>query len=374
MIRAEAMGIIFPNAHDTNIPEITGHRTMASVPFAGRYRMIDFCLSGMAGAGITNIGVVLSHNYQSLMDHLGSGREWDLSRKRGGLIVFPPYGRGKGQPFGGRIEALGMVLEYLQDKKERLVVMSDCDIACNLDYKKLIQQHSDSDADITAVYQRGHIHEGMLKDNTTFTFDDDGFTTEIRSNDYRKGLQNLSMGVFVIGRELLIDLVKDAVVRGENYFERDTLARNLKILKMRGHKIEQYSARIYDMQSYFDENLRLLEDDNLQLLFPEDRPVYTKVRDEAPVRYAISSAVNHSLVADGCIVEGSVDNCVLFRSVRIGKNARLKNCVIMQGSVVEDGAVLENVVTDKNVLVKAGQQLRGSRRFPVFVSKGSVVE
>lgn len=370
MTNINAMGIIFANMHDPNIPELIARRTMASVPFAGRYRMIDFPLSSMANAGIQNIGVVVQQNYQSLMDHLGNGREWDLSRKRGGLAIFPPGGSNTGGPTHSRVEQLNSVMDYLQYNKEELVVMCDCDTACNLNMAELIRSHRQSGADVTAVYEKSAIPEGMTQDNITYTVNDDGLVTEIRVNDYKKGNQNLSMFMYVIERELLINIIKDAMVRGLKWFEKDILAHSLKILRVQGYHFSGYRARICDMQSYFKQNLRLLKQENLERLFPEDRAVYTKVRDEAPVRYAIGARAQGCMVADGCIIEGEIENCMLFRGVRVGKGAKLTNCVIMQGAEIQPGAVLENVVTDKNVTVTEGQVLRGAANFPVFVAKG----
>ncbi len=373
MNNAKALGIIFPNMHDHNIPELVAHRTMASIPFGGRYRMIDFCLSGMASAGMQNVGVIARQNYQSLMDHLGSGREWDLSRKRGGLVVFPPYARDGSEMYNGRIEALASVMNYLEYWQEDLVIMCDCNVAYNLDFSQLINAHYAAGADITAVYEKGVIEEGMQRDNTVFSLNKNGFVNGIRLNDYRSEPQNMSLNIYVVGRRFLIDLVKDAMVRGHTRFEKDILAENLDEIKLFGYEYCGYSGHIYDMRSYFEESLRLLERKNLEKLFPEDMPVYTKVRDEAPVRYAIDARTSDTMVADGCIIEGEVKNCVLFRGVRIGKGAKLKDCVIMQGTEVRPGAVLENVITDKNVIIGAGQMLRGARNFPVFIAKGSHV-
>lgn len=370
MISTNVMGIIFPNAHDQNIPEIVGHRTMASVPFGGRYRMIDFCLSSMSDAGIENIGVIVRKNYQSLMDHLGNGREWDLSRKRGGLTIFPPYAREGSKVYSGRIEGLHSVMDYLLHQKEELVLMSDCDIACNIDFAPLIAEHRKSGAEVTLVYEKTTIPETMRGDNITFMLDQHSNITSLRSNDYMPGEQNLSMNICLIGRNLLIDIVKDAVVRGYTRFERDFLARNLHLLKVRGYEFTGYRSRIFDMRSYFDENMRLLNPCNLEQLFPEERPVHTKVRDGAPVRYGMNASISNCLVADGCIVEGHVENSVLFRGVHVGRGTVLKNCIIMQGSIIQNDVQMEYVVTDKNVTVCSGQNLRGAASFPVFIAKG----
>lgn len=376
MKKTSAMGIIFANMHDENLPEISSRRTMASVPFAGRYRMIDFCLSGLANAGIYNIGVLVRRNYQSLLDHLGNGREWDLSRKRGGLVIFPPSDSetARGGLHGRRLATLNQAMNYLDFCSDELVVMSDCDIAYDIDFAHLIRTHVESGADVTAVYSKAAIDENMIQDNITFTISGKGSIKELRINDYKKGVQCVSMHVYVLRREMLIGLIKDATVRGLTSFESDFLVKNLNLLQVRGYECTGYHARIYDMQSYFAENMRLLREDNLRAMFPPERPVYTKVRDNAPVRYAIGGRALNSMVADGCVIEGEVENCVLFRDVHVAKGAVVKNCVVMQGSVIEEGVRMNSVVTDKNVTVCAGKILSGAEKYPMFISKGSRVE
>lgn len=371
MLEKSTMGIIFPNMHDSLIPALTGHRTMASVPFAGRYRMIDFNLSAMANAGIETIGIIVKQNYQSLMDHLGNGREWDLSRKRGGLTIFPPYGGGGGKIYHGRIEALYNIKDYLTYQKEELVVLADCDIACNLDFDDIIEQHVNNKADVTVVYKKEPMNEGIAKSNTTVTLDGCRIT-EMLINDYRSGMRNISLDVFVINRQLLIEIVKDAYMRGYTMFESDVLARSLKAMNVCGYEYTGYSSRIYDMKSFYDANMSLLNHENMKALFGT-APVYTKIRDEAPVRYALDCKVVNSMVADGCIIDGEVENCVLFRGVKVGKGAKIKNCVVMQGTIVDADATMEYVITDKNVEISSGQTLNGTANYPVFISKGGKV-
>ncbi|MGD9559561.1 MAG: glucose-1-phosphate adenylyltransferase subunit GlgD, partial [Oscillospiraceae bacterium] len=319
MISANAVGLVFANAHEMGVPELVARRTMGSVPFGGRYHLIDFCLSGMADAGIRDVAVITRKNYQSLMDHLGNGREWDLSRKRGGLIIFPPYAREGREPYVNRIESISTVLDYLTYQKEELVVISDCNIAFNMDFRELLDSHRAAKADITVVYERNHIEGTMLKDNVVIMQDDEGFVSGLRVNDFVKGERKLSMNIFVVGRELLINLVRESVVQGIKGFETEYLVTNLKKLRVYGYEYTGYRARIHDMQSYFFENLRLIDPKNLAALFPKERMIYTKVRDEAPVRYAIGSRTSRCLVAVGSIIEGDIENCVLFRGVRVGK-------------------------------------------------------
>ncbi len=367
-----ALGIIFPNSYDDLVPEMVTERTMASIPFGGRYRMVDFMLSSMANCGIDNVTIVVKRNYHSLMDHLGSGREWDLTRKRGGLNMVPPYAEAGVKMYAGRIEALASVVDYLEDQREKYVVMCDANIAVNFDFNALIEAHVKSGADVTMVYQRSEIPEGAKGDNYTIKVRD-GRVTELLSNDFRPGVQNLSMNIYVMEREALIQMVRDASVRGLVYFERDLLARNLELLHVQGFEHTGYVARISDRRTYFEENMRLLDPANLDALFGQGGPIYTKVRDDAPTRYAMDCKVKNAMVADGCIIEGEVENSVLFRGVRIKKGAKVKNCVLMQDTVVEADAEVEYVVTDKNVEITAGKKLSGTDTFPVYVKKGHTV-
>ena len=292
-----ALGIIFPNSYDTTVPELVTERAMASIPFAGRYRMVDFVLSSMANCGISNVSIVVRKNYHSLMDHLGTGREWDMARRHGGLNIVPPFAEKGVRIYSGRVEALGSILNFLENQKERYVVMSDANIAINYDFNALLAAHQASGADVTIAYQKTEIPEGRKNDNYTLTVDADGRVTELLFNDYRPGVQNLDLNIYVLERETLIKLVKDATARGLIYFERDILAHNVNILNIRAVEYTGYVAHICDMKSYFDENLKLIDEKNLDALFPKGSPIYTKIRDDNPVRYVNGSCVENSLLA-----------------------------------------------------------------------------
>ena len=368
-----ALGVIFANTYDNLVPELVAERSMASIPFGGRYRLIDFTLSSMANAGIDNVSVIVRKNYHSLMDHLGAGREWDLTRKRGGLNIVPPFAERSVKLYSGRVDALDSILNWLEAQKERYVILSDSYIAMNFDFNKLIDAHVKSGADVTMVYNRAAIPEGARSDNYTIRLDDNDRVVEILSNDYRIGEQNLAMNIYVIERESLIHLIHDASVRGLVYFERDILAHNVNILNIHALEYTGYVAHVCDMKSYFDENLKLIDEKNLNALFPKKNPVYTKIRDDNPTRYVTGSSVSNSLLADGCVIEGTVENCVLFRGVRVKKGAVVRNCVLMQDTVVEPNCNVEYVVTDKNVHITEDKKLTGTDTFPVFVAKGHSV-
>ncbi len=374
---ANALGIIFPNAYDSYVPELVNDRLMASIPFAGRYRMVDFVLSSMVTSGIDNISILVRNNYHSLMDHLGSGREWDLTRKNGGLSIYPPYSEKGMKVYAGRVDGLASILPTLKDQKEKYVILADSNIAVNFDFKAMLDAHIASGADVTVAYAKEEIPEAMIKNqdfsNLYFTFRMDGNRiNKIYINSEEKGVQNLSMNIYIIDREFLIKEITAAFVRGYVYFERDILAPNTDKFNIQGYEYNGYKARICDMKSYFDENMKLLKDENLDGLFAGN-PIYTKVRDDNPTRYIAGAKGKNSLVADGCVIEGIVENCILFRGVKVEKGAKVKNCVLMQDTVVECGANLEYVITDKNVKISVAQELHGTDSFPVYVAKGQTV-
>lgn len=377
-LNADALGIIFPNSYDTLVPELVSKRLMASIPFAGRYRMVDFILSSMVNSGIGNVSILVRQNYLSLMDHLGSGRAWDLTRKNGGLNIVPPFAEEQVKVYTGRVEALANILAFLKHQKEKYVVMSDANIAVNFDFNALMEAHIASGADITAVYKEEEVPKGMINKPTsstamyyTFGIENDRVKKMyINLNENKK--QNLSMNIYILERERLINWVNTAFVRGYAYFERDILAPNLDKINVHPYKFEGYSARICDMKSYFDENMKLLEDENLDGLFAGSQ-IYTKIRDDNPTRYINGSNVKNIMAADGCVIEGDVENSVLFRGVKIGKGAKVRNCVLMQDTVVEAGADVEYVISDKNVVITEGKQVKGTDTFPVFISKHQIV-
>ncbi|MBR5596774.1 MAG: glucose-1-phosphate adenylyltransferase subunit GlgD [Lachnospiraceae bacterium] len=370
----KALGLIFPNSYDNWVPELVNVRLMASIPFASRYRMVDFVLSSMANSGIDNISVIVKNNYHSLMDHLGSGREWDLVRKHGGLNIFPPFMESDSRAYVGRAGALANTLDFLRSQKEKYVVMSDSNIAVNFDFNKMIDAHIASGADITVAYNEQELpanflyHEANDRDYYYTLAINNGRVEKIFINAKDKGVQNFSMNMYVIDRELLIKLINEASLRGNEYFERDVLIPQLNKLNVQAYKYEGYLTRITGMKSYFDENMKLLDDYNVDALF-EGAPIYTKIRDDNPTRYIDGAKVKNTMAADGCVIEGEVENCVLFRGVKIAKGAVVKNCILMQDTIVESGANVEYTITDKDVVITAGKELKGNDSFPVYIPK-----
>ncbi|MCD8021214.1 MAG: glucose-1-phosphate adenylyltransferase subunit GlgD [Clostridiales bacterium] len=375
---ATALGIVFPNMYDKLVPDLTSERLMASIPFGSRYRLIDFVLSSMVNSGINNISILVRENYYSLLDHLGSGGEWDLARKNGGINIVPPFAQKNAGMYSGRIEALENILGYLKSQKEKYVVMSDCNIVANFDYNALIDAHIASGADVTVAYTKTELPQNAREADDAskgmyYTFDLDGDrVTKIYINSQTSGEKNFGINIYVMDREFLIDTVKTSFVNGGVYFERDVLLNRLDELKVCGYEFTGYVSRIDSLKGYFDENMRLLEEDNLDKLF-DPAPVYTKIRDDNPTRYVSDAKASNVMVADGCVIEGTVEDSILFRGVKVGKGAVVKNCILMQDTVIEDGADVEYVISDKSVTVTEDKELKGTDSFPVFVAKRQTV-
>ena len=373
-----ALGIIFPNNYDNFVPELVNVRMMASIPFASRYRLIDFTLSGMVNCGINNISIVANQNYQSLMDHLGSGREWDLVRKNGGLHLFPPFSERYTKVYSGRVGALANLRHFLKGQKEKYVILSASNVIANFDYRALIEYHIASGADITATYRPQEIPEGYKNEQDDskgfyYTFRvDNGRITKIFVNSKDDGIQDVSLSIYVVEKELLIKLIEEASKLGQKYLERDVLLPQVDKLNIRAYKYDGYIAYITNLKSYFDENMKLLDERNLDALF-EPAPVYTKVRDDYPTAYLEGSRASNVMVADGCLIEGEIENSILFRGAKVGKGAKVKNCILMQDTVIEAGVDMEYIITDKQVTITAGKQLKGTDTFPVYIAKFQTV-
>ena len=367
------LGLVFANMHDTTLGDMTKNRTMGSVMFGGRYRLIDFPLSNMVNSGISEVGVITKSNYQSLLDHLGSAREWDLARKKGGLYILPPFGNVESTLYRGRIEALYGAMSFIKHSRAKYVILSDCDVVTNIDYKPIVAAHIESGADITAVEHTGVYSSDDIKTSTVFNVDADKNVTSVLINPDISGTCTTSLNVFVMSMDFLIETVNDAMARGNVSFERNILQEKCRELKIKIYEYDNYFSKLNSPESYFKSNMALLEPENARKLFVPKRSIYTKVSDNAPVKYDLDSKVSNSLIADGCIIEGEVENSVLFRGVKVGKGAKVKNCILMQGTVVGDNAELNYLITDKNVSICENHILTSSPQYPMYVGKGASV-
>jgi glucose-1-phosphate adenylyltransferase len=363
------LGLIFANMHDDTMEGLTKIRTTGSVLFGGRYRLIDFPLSNMVNSGINEVGVITKKNYQSLMDHLGSGKEWDLIGKNSGLKLFPPYGSNGSVLYSGRLEALKGIVGYIENSSAEYVVMSDCDAPMNINYKPIIKAHVEKDAQITAVYTVGNLYNN----GTIFSMDDDGRVVDVMINPDIDGKCNISLNTFIVKKTLLVQLIKEATSRGLVSFERSVLQDGKNQLKIYGYEFDGYCSRINDLNSYYEANMNLLVKENRDALFATDKPIFTKIKDSCPTKFGLGSKVKNSLIADGCIIEGTVENSVIFRGVKVGKNTVIRDSIVMQDSVIGNDCSLSCMILDKNINVSDGKILASAKTKPLFIAKNTNV-
>ncbi|MDD3334553.1 MAG: glucose-1-phosphate adenylyltransferase subunit GlgD [Eubacteriales bacterium] len=371
----DVMGIIYTGEKDSFLRELTLLRAIAALPVAGRYRVIDFLVSDMVNSGIRNVGVIMQKNYHSLMDHLGSGKEWDLHGKNDGLYILPPFlTRENVGVYTGSLDALHSNMSYLRRSRQEYVLFCNSLIVYNANFNAIMDVYAQGDCDAVMMYTKD---PGMQRPEygSYLDVDKDGMIRDVEIDPTKPRYENTSMDAILISKSLLMELVDRGVAHGYHDLMRDVIQRMIRDagLKVKGYEYKDLCYRMDSVQGYFNFNLDTLNIDVRHHLFPEDRPVYTKVRDELPARYLDDAKVVNSMVADGCIIDGTLEHSVLFRGVHIAKGATVKNCIIMQDSHVEEGAYLENCILDKQARVKRDGRLIGPKAYPIVISKNMVI-
>lgn len=367
-------GIVFANANDDFLKKLTAHRSMASVPIGCRYRLIDFALSNLVNAGVKNVGVIAKEKYRSLMDHLSSGASWDLDRKNGGLRVLPPYITSGAKRYTGSVASLAGIYDYIDRCGSDYLVLCDADIVANVDVSAALKAHIETEADVTVVYHNGLFpSKKNERDGMNLTIDEKGFVKEITFESSDSEATNLSIGITIIGRKLLKELVAAASEEGYTSFNRDVLAKKVGNLKIYGFEHKGYVAIMNSTNSYFNANIDLLKPEVRTQLFSKERPIFTKTRNDMPTRYGTESVVKNSLIAEGCVIEGTVKNSILFRGVKVKKGAVVENCILMQETVVNKNAQIANLLSDKNAVIGEDMVLKGTKQKHFFVGKNETV-
>ena len=374
----EVAGLIFSNIHNSSIPELTGVRTMASVPFGCRYRLVDFPLSNMVNSGITKIGIITHNNYQSLMDHIGTGKDWDLARRSGGIKILPPFittyeNSNGGRLYTSRLEALMGVSNFISRCTEDYIVLSDCDGICTIDLSKVIDRHVQTGADLTIVTRKVNATSDLADRSKVIVADENDRVTSVTSYVQGEKADEISTNIMVVNRMFLMNAISDAGAHGYTDFYRDILANRLSKIKLYRYLYEGIFIQLTSLESYFTNSMRLLDPEVRNGLFSADSPIYTKLRNSAPTRYTGDAKVVNSYVADGCVIEGTVENCILFRGVRIGKGTVVKNSILLQDTFTGNNVNLNCVITDKNVVIRDGRMLSGHETMPFFIPKGGMV-
>ena len=372
-------GLIFSNIHNSSMPELTSVRTMASVPYGCRYRLVDFPLSNMVNSGITKIGIITHNNYQSLMDHIGTGKDWDLARRSGGIRILPPFissydSANGGKLYSTRLEALMGVTNFISKCSEEYMVLSDCDAICTIDLNQVLEDHIKKNADITIVTRKVSEKKDIPSDGATeMKCDENGFATEVSAYIDHDRPAEISTNIMIVNRLFLLNAVNDASAHGYRHFYKDIIARRVKSARINCYHYEGIYLQITSLESYFRCSMQLLDPEVRGGLFDESKPIYTKLRNSAPTVYSDGSDVKNSYVADGCVIEGTVENSIIFRGVHVGKGTVVKNSILLQDTYTGDNVSLNCVITDKNVVIRNNRVLSGHESMPFFISKGAMV-
>ena len=368
----KVMGLIFTN--DASLGELTNKRTMASLPFGGRYRQVDFALSNLSSAGIRHVGIISRHNYQSLMNHIGDGEEWGLELEQGGLEFLTPYATSVTDNYRGKLESLHTAMDSLRYPVDDYVVMIDSAVLSNIDLNKVIAAHVASGKDVTVVTKAG-IANGVKQLDLALKLDEKGEVVDMAVDYVAPADYVASMDIFVLSKKFLLEKTEGLIARNYYHMDRD--------LVLGGWQKGEVSVNVYpfdgvalyneSVAEYFANSLALINKEVRADLFGANHPVYTKVRDRVPSYYGEGCEIENCLVADGCMLEGEAEHSVLFRQVTICKDAEVEDCVIMNDSVVGEGAELKYVILDKDVTVRPGAKLIGTPNAPIIIKRGDTV-
>lgn len=367
------MGIVFTN--DVSLGDLTDKRTMASLPFGGRYRQVDFALSNLSAAGVRHVGIIARHSFQSLMNHIGDGEEWGLELEEGGLEFLTPYSMSTSHTYRGKLESLYSAMDFLRiGGDDEYLVMIDAAVLSNIDLTQVLESHVNSHKDVTVVTKAGVANGSKVLD-LALKLDEQGQVADMVVDFAAPEGYLASMDLFVVSKKWMVERVKEHMAHNRFHMDRD--------LVLGGWQRGEVTVNVFpfpgvamfneSVQEYFHNSLALTREDIRHSLFHNSHPVYTKVRSRVPTYYGDSCQIDNCIVADGCRLYGGAENSVLFRQVTLCQGAQVNHCVIMNDSVVGEGALLENVILDKDVVVRPGTKIIGTRNNPIIIKRGEIV-
>ena len=355
----KAIGIILAGGNNKMMRELSNKRAIAAMPVAGSYRSIDFALSNMSNSRIQKVAVITQYNARSLNEHLSSSKWWDFGRKQGGLFVFTPtITADRSYWYRGTADSLYQNLHFLKSSHEPYVVIASGDGVYKLDYNRVLEYHIEKKADITMVVKkmddRSEINRYGLVSMT-----DEGRVTEIDEKPLETNLSTVSTGIYIVRRRLLIELIEKAAEEDRHDFVRDILIRYKNIKKIYAYKMDTYWSNISTVDSYYKTNMDFLKRDVRNYFFKEYPDIYTKIDDLPPAKYNFGANVKNSLVSSGCIINGCVENSVLFKKIYIGNNSVVKNCIILNDAYIGDNSYIENCIIESGSTIKANSRYVG---------------
>ncbi|WP_238886831.1 glucose-1-phosphate adenylyltransferase subunit GlgD [Clostridium sp. YIM B02551] len=360
------IGIINLDEREDRIRELTRNRPLASVPIAGRYRIIDFILSNMTNSGISNIGVFTRNNSRSLVDHVNSGNPWDLNRKIDGLRVF---NFSHENPIYDDVHIFANNIEFFKLSRQEYVLMAPSYMICNIDYNEVMNFHIENNSDITVIYKKVNNADKNFINCSILDLSENNKVMSIGENIGSQKEANIFMEMYLLKKSLFIELIYDCIKSGACRKIKNSITSRVNQYNVQAYEFKGYLSCINSLKMYYDCNMDLLNTRVNNELFFDNGPIYTKSKNEAPTKYTKDSNVTNSIVANGCYIEGAVENCIISRRAKIKKGARVKDCIILQNAEIGPKAILENVVVDKNVVIEKGEEIKGSKKFPLTIEK-----
>lgn len=372
----QMLGIINAGEENRKLQDLIRKRSLSAVPIGGRYRTIDFLLSNMVNAGIKNIGILTRRNYDSLMSHVASGKEWGLNRKRGGLRIFPPYitGASPSGEYASVMDGLRGTINYLKEAKEQYVLLGRSYVVFNADFKDMLDKHIKSGADITLMYfDNGGDKTNVDQDGVYMKTDENGRVTDMCYAETRHHSNKKSMDMYIMKKTLLIDFIQDAISHNKKHLFFDVLVPNFDRLHIQGYEYKDYVGCVTSLEAYYNINMDMLKEDVYNELFLGARKIYTRTADGAPAKYGPEAEVSHSLICSGCEIDGKVENSIIFRGSQIAEGAVVKNSIVMAEGFIAKGADIDHTIMDRHAKIYGKVHLAGSSNHPVFIPKGASV-
>lgn len=375
---SNAAGIVFSNLNDNTLSRLTVDRTVAAIPFGCRYRLVDFALSNLVNADIFNICVVANYNYRSLMEHVGSGKDWDLARRVGGIKMISPYQTARTpnmQFYSHHMDALKNMMEFIREIKEENVVLCDTDHICNIDLEAVLREHDERSADLTIV-TAPYDPAFTSKNNVMMVASrEDGHIVDIVKSSMAVEGRERSVGIYVFRTQYLVAALENAIISNLKSLSEEIMMAKPETKRFYTYTHQGYVAGVSSFSDYYRCSIDLATDPSIrgELLAVENRPIYTKVHNSQPTVYRSGASVRNSMIADGCVIEGTVENSIVFRNVHVAPGAVVRNSILFGNTIIGRGAQINCVVADKSVEISAGSILSGAPSMPFFIDKGRKV-
>lgn len=369
----DVLSIINNTKEENRLGQLIKGRSLATIPFAGRYRLIDFYLSNMVNSGIQNVGILVKKNYRSLLGHVRSPKEWDLDRKHDGIFILPPDNENQHwNNLRGDLEVLQGNIDYIRRSKQKYVLITSANIICNIDYNEAIDYHKANENDITVIYKTLNSSIKEVLEYTQVKLDENQKVIGMEMNTNKINGGNVSLESYIMEKSLLVDIIYSCISRGEYDLVKDGIIRSLEKYKIYGYEFSGETFNINSVQSYYNYSMELLDNEVWQELFFKS-DVYTKMKDLAPVKYGSTANVKNSLIANGCVIDGEVKNSIIFRDVRIEKGAKVENSIIFQNTIIDKNSMLGNVIVDKDCFISRESVFKGSQAYPIVIEKNTMI-